>query len=507
MPGKRIWKIAGIVALLFVFAVIGFVTALYLETTTILPKVYIDSVNVGGLERESALRKIQPVADRLLTHRITFRYQGHSWELNLRELGITALPEAAVDKAAAVGRQGSILKRYRELQAVKQDGLQIELPLVIDQGKLEGLLSSITEDLTTPAVDAQLVIDAQDQVEIIPEKPGSRINLKRAAAAVADSLAYLRQHEHIVIPLVAEPVKPKTSAADLAAMGIKGTLGSFSTYFNANDVNRTYNLHVAADALNNQIIKPGEEFSFNEIVGPRSEEKGYKEALVIVNNQFVPGVGGGVCQVSTTLYNALLQAGLTITERSNHSLVVPYVPPGLDATVAYGGLDLKFRNDTDSHVILRTRISGNRLTISVLGNTDNSMEVRIIRRTEKVLPFTVITKPDPNLAEGKEVVEQEGANGYQASVTRQFYVDGQLVRSELVSKDVYKPLNKIIRRGTKPDGSVIPGTPPAGGEPVNPPVNPTEETAGDLPEENEPPGVSPGQQPEEIPEESPVSPT
>lgn len=475
------FKAAGIIVFLLMGAVTSFMAAYYLEAATILPQVYIESINVGGLAPDLARAKIQPAADEILSHRVAFRYQGQDWEASLSELGVTIDLEAAVDRALQIGHEGSPFRRYREIRTARQNGYRVRLPISVNTRAVEGVVSSLTEELTVPAADATFFIDKDDLIQLTPAKMGARINTERAALELVRSIPFLRTNDREVILLSMEQVQPEVTSDDLGRMKIKGVLGSFSTRFNPGNVNRTYNLHVAADALNNQMVKPGAEFSFNEIVGPRSEEAGYKEALVIVNNQFVPGVGGGVCQVSTTLYNALLRGGLSVTERSNHSLVVPYVPPGLDATVAYGGLDLKFRNDTGSYLVIRTKINGDVLTIKLLGDTDVKKNVSIVNKVEQELPFKVVTKTDPNLYTGKEVVEQEGVKGYRAKVLRQFYENGLLVRTELVSHDVYKPIDKIVRMGTKPVDNPVPDQPPA--NPIIPPPPSVPPTPGTVPED------------------------
>jgi len=142
-------------------------------------------------------------------------------------------------------------------------------------------------------------------------------------------------------------------------------IGSFITYFNASEKSRTQNLKLAAAAINNFQVEAGKTFSFNETVGPRSPERGYEKATIFVNKQKVEGYGGGVCQVSTTLYNAVQNAGLLVVERHPHSLPVPYVPLGKDATVNYGTTDFKFKNDSEINITIKATVEGNKLTVEI----------------------------------------------------------------------------------------------------------------------------------------------
>jgi hypothetical protein len=147
-------------------------------------------------------------------------------------------------------------------------------------------------------------------------------------------------------------------------------IGSFTTTFDPNKVSRTTNLKLAANAINNRKIAPGEVFSFNKTVGPRIPERGYKKAIIFMNKQEVEGYGGGVCQVSTTLYNAVLKTGLPIVERHMHSLPVSYIAKGRDATVSYGSADFRFKNNTKSTIIIRTQVQGGKLTVELLSLTN-----------------------------------------------------------------------------------------------------------------------------------------
>ena len=174
----------------------------------------------------------------------------------------------------------------------------------------------------------------------------------------------LRWGQEYTVPIVVEDVLPDVCQADFADVTL---LAAYTTNYNSGDVDRSSNLATAARALSGTIVPAGQEFSFNTVVGPRNLATGYREAIVIQNNEFTPGVGGGICQVSSTLYNACLLSGLEIVERHNHSVAIAYVPLGLDATINYGSLDFRFRNNTGGAVYLQSSIGNGRLTIRVFG--------------------------------------------------------------------------------------------------------------------------------------------
>lgn len=216
-----------------------------------------------------------------------------------------------------------------------------------------------------------------------------------------------------IFRLVLRKTKPEVSTEDL--QGINARIGSCTTRFSSRNRDRAHNLRLVARKLNGAFIPPGAVFSFNERVGPRDDDAGYRKARIYANGRITEGIGGGTCQVSSTLYNAALLAGLTPVARSHHSMTVGYLPPGRDATVNYGTIDLKLRNDTGAPVYIRAGTTRSRLTVSIYGarRPDHSIRLRSTARWVK----------------GK----------LHAKLYRIFLQDGRPIRKELVSVDTYKP--------------------------------------------------------------------
>jgi vancomycin resistance protein YoaR len=205
---------------------------------------------------------------------------------------------------------------------------------------------------------------------------------------------------------------------------------------------------MATNSINKSIIAPQTVFSFNNTVGIRTMERGYLDALVIVGNKFEPGLGGGICQVSSTLYNAALLAGLEIVERSNHGLAVAYVPLGRDATVAWGIQDFRFKNNTDSPVYIRAITGGGTLTINVYGDLKYKKRINVSNIIDQTIDFKTIKELDLKLQPGEEKVDHKGNPGYVVRSFRNFYDNnGKLEKTELLARDTYKPLNKLILEG------------------------------------------------------------
>jgi vancomycin resistance protein YoaR len=421
----------------------------------IYPGVRIAGIRLGGLTEQEAEQKLTPVREEFLASRVKLVLGEHSQEVSRQDLGFQLDPTDNAYLALMVGRSRPVSEHLRELWRAFY--FQVDLPpgVTLDSNRAGSVLQAFAKDLCSPPQNAQLVVNDAYQVKISEGKPGQVIDPGAAVEALSkDTYPF-----SAVVELHPVDQQPQVTTQDVLAMKVTGLLAAYTTYFDTSNANRSYNVNVAADALDNSLIKPGAVFSFNSVVGPCSEEAGYKEALVIEQNKFTPGIGGGVCQVSSTLYNTVLLAGLEIVERSNHSLPVTYVPLGRDATVAYGLYDLKFRNNTSGYLFIKTRTGGGALTIAVLGNTAEKKKVELETVVDKVLDFKVVTKDDPALYQGKTLVETEGVKGYQVRAYR--VINGV---SALLSNDVYAPVDKIVHVGTMP----VPETPPPPGNQQQP---------------------------------------
>ena len=292
--------------------------------------------------------------------------------------------------------------------------------------------------------------------------------LDRATLLTALQRGFVRDERRYDLPMAV--VKPDLTNDDVAKWPLDQVLGIHTTKFNTGDTQRSNNLQMAAAALDGLVIKPGAEFSFNEHVGPRVPEKGYMEAPVIQRNRLVLGIGGGVCQVSGTLFNAVLLAGLPILQRGNHSQPSNYVPLGRDATVVYEAIDFVFANDSGRPIVLATGITGSRLTIAAVGHRDLKPRVSVEVEVKEKLPYETITENDPGLAAGVQAVTQAGRDGYKVQLWRQTsWPDNRVVREPIGTVAFYPPQKKIVKRGTGSPrfGGLIPPRP---GDAIPPPA-------------------------------------
>ncbi|WP_169734744.1 VanW family protein [Desulfitibacter alkalitolerans] len=254
-------------------------------------------------------------------------------------------------------------------------------------------------------------------------------------------------NEHVMLEVPVKYITPEITSQKLSQMGINALMAQYSTEFNANLADRTNNLRIATEALNGTIVAPGEVFSFNETVGPRTTERGYRPSPIYVGDNILDGVGGGICQVSSTLYNAVLLADLQIIERRNHSLTVPYVELSRDATVAWGSIDFKFKNTTDSYIYIHGSIEKNKLAVELHGSKYGKT---VVLKSEKLstIPPNRRYIYDASLQADREVIITKGQPGYTSRLIKETYEAGQLIHREIVSTDRYLPTTTVIRRGT-----------------------------------------------------------
>lgn len=331
----------------------------------------------------------------------------------------------------------------RRLCAVEKDG---ELALAVDPSRIAALLDSYFADHGSEPVDARFDVSG-DTVRIVPGKEGYMPDATETARAATSVLA---DKSEATVEVMFSAREPSITVEKARAMGIERQIGSYTTTYNPRQTNRVANIRLLAKLLDGQLIAPGEVFSFNERIGPRSLERGFKLAPTIVNGELVDTAGGGACQVGTTLFNCVFFSGLDVVERHNHSFYISHYPAGRDATVSYGGYDLRFRNDTKHWILIKAWASQSKITISFYGTPDG-------RRVEyQTGPFTNF-KPyrtkyvdDPTLYVGQTVVEDEGISGRRITVRRQVYAaDGTKLHDD-VFVSVYQPKVELVRRGTKP---------------------------------------------------------
>jgi len=430
----------------------------------VLPGIEVMGIRLEGLNKSEGMAKLGELEKSIQSSAVKLCYRDKSWLLLLSEVGFDLDEGAVMDAALNAGRSGSLFQQWKERKQIKQKG-KVILPVVsFDEEKLYQRVKELTRGVTVEPVDANFKIDSKDNVTVVPGKDGTGVDMKKLKDDLIEVILEAKKPE---VELALITVPPARSTALLESMEINGLLAAYATRFDPAKVSRTYNISVAARAFDEKLVRPGHEVSFNKVVGPRSSEAGYKNAPVIINNVFVEGLGGGVCQVSTTLYNCVLLAGLEVVERYNHSLPVSYVPIGRDATVVYDALDFKFRNNTGSYIYIKSFVTGGMVGFKIYGNTSYKRDVTVNTWITREIEPEVVYENDPSLPKGEQVVKQEGAKGYHVSAERIFSLNGVVEKRENLPPSEYSPVNKVIAVGTLEQvlPQIAPSTPPppAGG--------------------------------------------
>lgn len=409
----------------------------------VLPGVNIMGYDLGGLTRAEAISVLSDLEKNLRAQRITLRYGEYSWPLVLSEAGFDLNEELIVEAALKVGRSGSLVKRWEERRQFKKTGVALSLLASFDRERLSRRVRELAAEVIIDPKDARFEIRADDSVTIVPGSEGLAPDIERLENDILKALT--ENKREVVLHLVTVP--PGRTAPELETMGVNGLLASYTTTFDPSMAGRTYNIKVAARAFDELLVLPGQEVSFNRVVGPRSFEAGYRTAPIIVNNEFVDGLGGGVCQVSTTLYNCVLLANLEIVERVCHSLPVSYVPIGRDATVVYDAIDFIFRNNTDSYLLIKTYVSASQVTFKIFGNSSFKRDVSVYSWITEEIEPPVVYKEDPNLPRGEQVVVQEGSKGFRAAAVRVVAKSGTIEKRETLPFSEYSPVKRVIAVG------------------------------------------------------------
>ena len=272
---------------------------------------------------------------------------------------------------------------------------------------------------------------------------------------------------------------PKVTAKALEDKYINNIIATYSTSFAGSSSGRIANIVLAAQKIDGYVVNPGKRFSYNQVVGPRTQAAGFKIAHVYVGTKVVDGIGGGICQVSSTLYNAVVMADLKTVSRTNHSIPVSYVPMGRDATVSYGTIDYVFENNKPYPVSIKAKTQGTTLTISVVGTSDVDYTVDFVSNFVQSIPYQTVTEEVETLAEGETEVLENGSNGSVYESYRVYKKDGVEYKRTYESKSRYQSVTKKVAVGKKKEETPPPAEPKAEEN-----INPTEENPNTQPPED-----------------------
>lgn len=510
---KKRWIIPVIiVAIILVFGIVfsTFFALVNINSSKIVSGISIEGIEVSGLTKEEAIAKLNVIYNEKKEKEINLRYQEYESSLNPTILEVNYDVNKAVDEAYLVGRGENIfinnydilfsligkknicvdMKLNEEIAKQSIEDVGANLPgiviessysieddnLIITKGK-EGicidndiLLDRVKENLrdinindnyieipvknkkpeeiNIDKIHDEIYKEAQDAYytknpfTVYPEVEGIDFNVEEAKKILEE------EKDEYVIKLIV--TKPKVTINQIGSEAFPNQLSVFTTRYDVSDVNRTTNLRIACQKINGKVVMPGEVFSYNKTLGPRTAAAGYRNAKVYEAGEVVDGIGGGICQISSTLYNAVLMANLEVTERRNHQFVTSYLPAGRDATVVYGMTDFKFKNTRQFPVRISASEKNGIATIAIYGiKEENEYTFSFSTKTVASIPYTVKYVEDSSLPAGAEKVKQKGANGLKTETYITKMLNGKVISTTLLSRDTYDAMTRIILKGTE----------------------------------------------------------
>ena len=466
------------IVILLVTVVYGTFSIMTEKSTTIAKGVYIKNIDVSGLTREQAKEKINNYISSVIPEEIKLTHNGFETSLSTSQLSIYFNTDEAVDMAYNIGKTGNIFQKNLTILQTRLSKTTIDPGFSIDMDQLKKDLEDISSKLPDKIIESSCYIDGNKLI-ITKGKAGKTVKVDDSAKYIKQAIndlkiennslelitedstpkeidldavyneihkepvnAYYSQNPYVVHPsengmdfsitldeaknMLKEekdeyvvPLKvlyPSVTTNMIGTEAFPDLLSEFSTKYAASNKNRTTNLILAAKKINGTVLMPGETFSYNKVVGARTIQAGYKEAPIYVSGRVEDGIGGGICQITTTLYNAVVYANLDIVERSNHQFVPSYAGPSRDATVVYGAIDFKFKNNRDYPIKIACSVSGGIANFKIWGlKSDNDYEVQISSRTTGKTSTAIYS-------EAYKILKK----------------NGNVVSTTLLSKDTYK---------------------------------------------------------------------
>lgn len=420
------------------------------EEDVITKGVYIDSVDISGLNKEEAQMAVTEYVDSLKSKTLTVTVEDNSETITLGELGFQYEDNTYIEDALKIGKSGNLIKRYKELKDTEQGTLVYKLEFKLDNEKVKNFIKEKISQYAVEAVNAKV---SRENGEFVytDEVVGTKINTSETINQIESEILNGWNQEDIVISASIEKDIPKYTRKMVEQCNT--ILGTFSTTYTTSSSNRAGNLANGARLINNTVLYPGDTFSAYEKLTPFTTANGYYEAGAYSNGMLVDSIGGGVCQVTTTLYNAVLFAELEVVERYAHSMTISYVELSRDAAIAGTWKDLKFSNSTDSPILIEAYTEGRTITFNIWGHETRDTQNRKLKFESVVLsqtqPGKDVVKEDPTKPVGYKEVTQSAHIGYVAELYKVVYENGDEVSRTKVNKSVYNASPRYVTVGTK----------------------------------------------------------
>lgn len=552
---KKILIIIAIILIVLLVLSTGF-ALVNANSENIMAGITINGVNVQGLSKEEAKVLIMKKVDEQVNNEVKIYVDSEEQTILLSQIEIIYDVENAVNEAYKVGRRKNIFVNNFEILKSKIFGTDIDLKIEYNEELLNNIVKDIKDKVPEPVTETTYCIEDEELIITRGEK-GNTINedelknkiIQKTNLNCAEDIkiaTYLAEPKDINIDQIYEEVhaevqdayyttnpfkvysevtgidfnleeakeilkeekdeyvipliitKPTKTTKDIGTEAFPDKLSTCATRYDATNLTRTTNLQVAVNKINGVVVMPGETFSYNKTLGKRTAKAGYKDAAGYAGGKVVQMIGGGICQISSTLYDAVVYANLEIVERHNHAFLTSYLGAGKDATVVYGNLDFRFKNTRNYPVKIESYMQSGIVTVNIYGiKEENEYEIEISTTILSYIPYEVIYENDSSLASGTEKVTQGGQKGCKSITYKILKQNGNEISRSVLSTDTYSAMNKYITRGTKKTGQTQPSVPT---------VAPSEPTTPETPETPEKP-ETPTKPEEPTKPEKPETPT
>ncbi|MGI6007752.1 MAG: VanW family protein [Ruminococcus sp.] len=416
----------------------------------ILEGVFVDEVDVSGMTREEAMQAVEQQMQETAGYHIQLQTGDSIVSVPAGELGLTWANESVVDKALDFGQAGNVVKQYKARKDLEQEPVRLTLQYGVDEKQAKKVLQEQCAVLDHEPENASMT-KTEDGFEIVNEKQGVTLQVEEATAAVVEYLSAQWRSGLGMLKLPVEITEAEHKASELQK--VQDILGSASTDYSSSSANRAANIQRGTELLNGTVVFPGESVSVTDLVIPFSEENGYAPAPSYENGEVVDSYGGGICQVSTTLYMSLLRAELEIDERHNHSMIVNYVKPSMDAAISEGYKDLKFTNNLENPIYIEGYTSGGEVGFVVYGQEyrPEGREVTYESETlETIEPTVELTASQDSFG----TITQTGSShtGYTACLWKVVRENGEETR-EQINSSTYNMTPEKYTVGVRTDDS------------------------------------------------------
>ena len=450
MMRNKFWAAAALAIAIGTFAGSGVVHAESMPKDTVAEGVFIEQLDLSGMTISEAIDAVDDYIAGKTASKIRLNINDNWVEVTAGDMGLSCGNAEVVEEAFEYGKEGNIVQRYKTMKDLQQEPYTFDLEFGIDEDTIRSIIEEKCTVYDVAAQDATVTRNGSS-FEITPGVTGVKLDVDASVQTVIDYMKNNWDGSDASIDLVCELDQPRGSEEDFAK--VKDILGTFTTSYSSSGANRSKNVANGVEKINGTILYPGETMSVYALTNPFTEANGYATATAYENGMEVDSVGGGICQVSTTLYNAALNAELEIVERSNHSMIVGYVKPSMDAAIAGTYKDLKIKNNTDAPIYIEGKTANKTATFTIYGHETRDTVNRKVTYESEVLEQTTA---EPNLKYvgdntkpiGYKAITQKAHTGYKAQLWKVVTVNGVQESREVINKSTYNAAPAYCTVGT-----------------------------------------------------------